>query len=260
MSKVFVSYNKEDRKWAEWIGWLLEENGYQITIQAWDFKAGSNFVLEMQRATENTDCTVAVLSPDYLDAFFTHPEWTAAFARDPKGEKGTLIPVRVRECDVKGLLGTIIYIDLVGLEEEEAKAVLIRDVSRKRKKPDKPPAFPPQTVPGTPRAVRTVTGKPVFPAEHISLSRLPTTDAAIFGREKVLEILDNAWTDHQTHVVTLTAWGGVGKTALVNYWLNAMGKENFRGAEKVYGWSFYSQGAAEGKQASADEFMQETLS
>jgi len=55
------------------------------------------------------------------------------------------------------------------------------------------------------------------------------------------------------------AWGGVGKTSLVNRWLNHMENDNYRGAKRVYAWSFYSQGAEEGKQASADEFLQETL-
>lgn len=256
MSKVFVSYNKADRQWAEWIGWHLEEKGYETVLQAWDFTAGSNFVLEMHKAAKDTDCTIAVLSPDYLGASFTQPEWAAAFARDPESEKGTLIPVRVRKCNVKGLLGPIVYIDLVGLEEERAKEVLIQEMSGERKKPDKLPAFPGDAVPP---ARRTVPGKPPFPLEHIFLSKLPTTGPKLFGREKELEILDNAWKDDRTHVVTLIAWGGVGKTALVNHWLNGMETQGFRGAEKVYAWSFYSQGAAEGKQASADEFMQETL-
>ncbi len=60
-------------------------------------------------------------------------------------------------------------------------------------------------------------------------------------------------------MVTLVAWGGVGKTALVNHWLNMIEHQDYCGAQRVYGWSFYSQGAEEGKQASADEFMQTTL-
>lgn len=55
------------------------------------------------------------------------------------------------------------------------------------------------------------------------------------------------------------SWGGVGKTALVNRWLNKMQARDYGGAKKVYGWSFYSQGSEEGKQASADEFFQEIL-
>ena len=42
----FISYNKADRKWAEWIAWHLEESGgYSVAIQAWDFGTGCNFVL-----------------------------------------------------------------------------------------------------------------------------------------------------------------------------------------------------------------------
>ncbi len=104
MKDFFISYNSADRTWAEWIAWQLEEAGYTTVLQAWDFRPGSNFVLEMQRATTEAERTIAVLSPDYLGARFTQPEWAAAFAQDPTGEKGTLLPVRVRECDLKGLL------------------------------------------------------------------------------------------------------------------------------------------------------------
>src|SRR5262249_8408630 len=32
----FVSYAQADRGWAEWIAWQLEQDGYQVLIQAWD--------------------------------------------------------------------------------------------------------------------------------------------------------------------------------------------------------------------------------
>jgi hypothetical protein len=38
----FVSYTQADRHWAEWIAWVLEEDGYRVLIQAWDFVPGSN--------------------------------------------------------------------------------------------------------------------------------------------------------------------------------------------------------------------------
>jgi TIR domain len=63
----FISYNKADRGWAEWIAWQLEAEGYSTIIQAWDFRPGSNFILEMDRATTVAKRTITVLSPDYLD-------------------------------------------------------------------------------------------------------------------------------------------------------------------------------------------------
>jgi len=92
-----------------------------------------------------------------------------------------------------------------------------------------------------------------------NLSKLPMSSGLLFGREQELAILDRAWADPHTHILTLVAWGGVGKTALVNEWLNHMEKDNYRGAERVYGWSFYSQGTREDRQVSADEFLAHSL-
>src|SRR5260370_93644 len=35
--KVFISYNRADRDWAEWIAGMIERSGYQPIIQAWHF-------------------------------------------------------------------------------------------------------------------------------------------------------------------------------------------------------------------------------
>ena len=95
--------------------------------------------------------------------------------------------------------------------------------------------------------------------EKLFLSKLPETNIKLFGRDRELQLLDAAWESPQTNIITLIAWGGVGKTSLVNGWLNGMERDNYRGARLVYGWSFYSQGAAEGKQASADQFIAHAL-
>ena len=68
-------------------------------------------------------------------------------------------------------------------------------------------------------------------------------------------MLTDTWENKpEINILTLVAWGGVGKSALVNKWLSTLG-ESYGGAERVLGWSFYSQGAAEGRQVSADQFI-----
>src|SRR5687767_6528945 len=124
MRNFFISYNKADKAWAEWIAWQLEEEGYTTILQAWDFRPSENFVLKMHEAIQNSERTIAVLSPSYLNAHFTHSEWAAAFGQDPTSSIGVLLPVRVEECDPKGLLGRIIYLDLVGRIEDDARAAL----------------------------------------------------------------------------------------------------------------------------------------
>jgi hypothetical protein len=73
------------------------------------------------------------------------------------------------------------------------------------------------------------------PAERVSISRLPVTGENLFGRDERLRQLDEAWDDRETHVLSLVAWGGVGKSTLVNHWLARMGRDDYRGAERVYG-------------------------
>ena len=101
-------------------------------------------MLKMHKASKDSKRTIAVLSPDYLKATFTQPEWAAAFRQDPKGEKGTLLPILVRECrkELKGLLGPIAYIDLVGTDEATAQQRLLDGVRDQPLRPTTPPPFP----------------------------------------------------------------------------------------------------------------------
>lgn len=139
----FISYTAADVRWAEWIAWVLEEKQkYTTTLQAWDFAPGSNFVLEMQKATASTSRTIAVLSPDYLRSTYAKPEWAAAFAQDPEGMKRKLVPVMVKDCTLDGLLKTIVHINLVSLTEEEAEEVLFKGLLETRQKPGTAPVFP----------------------------------------------------------------------------------------------------------------------
>ncbi|MCP4148569.1 MAG: tetratricopeptide repeat protein [bacterium] len=96
-------------------------------------------------------------------------------------------------------------------------------------------------------------------AEKVFISKIPASGPFFLGRENELKILDEAWEDDQTHIVTLVARGGEGKTAVVNEWLEGLKKDDYRGAELVYGWSFCSQGWSVEKHISSDEFMEDVL-
>jgi hypothetical protein len=135
---------------------VLEEAGYSVFFQDWDFKG--NFVLEMDRAHTQSRRTIAVLSPDYLASRFTAPEWAARFAQDATSQHDWLIPIRVRPCELEGLLAQIVYVDLVGCDEAAARKRLLGRVSGIRTKPDEPPLYP-----SSPAGPRTVPEPPDFP-------------------------------------------------------------------------------------------------
>jgi type II secretory pathway predicted ATPase ExeA len=162
----FISYTKPDRAWAEWIGWILEEADYTVFIDVWDFRAGKNFALEMQKGAQ-CQKTIAVLSKEYLEADYTNPEWAAAFSHDPKGENQKLIPVRVEKFDPTGLLKAIVYVDLVGLSEQAAEEALLNAL-RERGKPETRPSFPIQTASDM---ARSFWGRVWFPGPNKTIEK-----------------------------------------------------------------------------------------
>src|SRR5258708_82456 len=105
----FISRTGIDADWAQWIAQELEKEKYTTFLQDWDFLPGKSFVENMRKGTE-CERTIAVLSQEYLGADFTHPEWQAAFARDPRGEDRRFISVRIRPCEIPPLLAPYIYI------------------------------------------------------------------------------------------------------------------------------------------------------
>jgi tetratricopeptide (TPR) repeat protein len=464
----FISYNTADKAWAEWIAWTLEEAGYSVIIQEWHIRPGQSFAFEMQKAITDTDRTIAVLSQHYLDAAFTQPEWTAAFAKDPMGDKRALVPVRVGACNLQGLLSQIVYIDLLGLSEVDAQKALCDGLTpggRPKEKPGFPglrtgwqaasaertlrqaQRFPGVEVQCSPKVREAIAEEcehqdserptvficysrsdtrwmemlrphlvalqlagqldlwvdtdidvggnwrdklkaamertsvavclisadflaspfiireevayflgqssvillplllqdcpwdrvswlsklQLFPGGHkpvkefeganldrilanfarlvseivekrarlgpeeregratsfvdvsetslveaavvcgiresqwtplpescVDTHRLPSTGDALFGRDEQLRCLDATWESPDKNVIIFVAGGGVGKSALVNKWVEQMASDNYRGAQCVYAWSFYSQGTGE-RVTSSDMFINESL-
>jgi tetratricopeptide (TPR) repeat protein len=108
------------------------------------------------------------------------------------------------------------------------------------------------------------TDQPPTP-EHIYLEKFPLTRGPglrtekLIRREQELALLDLAFAQPHTAIVSLVAWGGVGKTMLAQHWLQRLQREAWCGAQRVYAWSFYSQGTKEDRQASEDTFLAHAL-
>jgi hypothetical protein len=206
----FISYTGVNRPWAEWIAVQLEAAGYSTVLQAWDFRPGSDFLHQMQQATSTAGRTIAVLSPAYFGSEFGEAEWRAAFAKDPTGELGLLVPVRVQECQPPGLLASRVYIDLVDAEEATAKQLLLAGVGELGARPTSAP------FPGGPA------GRPEggmrFPGRGPAISNLPARNRNFSGRDELLEQLHASLQAEAAAAVVPTGavhgLGGVGKTEL----------------------------------------------
>lgn len=196
----FISYNKHDRQVAEWIAYELEEAGYGVIIQAWDFKA--NWIHEMDNAMQTCSRTIAVLSPHYVNAEYTFTEWANAFKDDAKGTQDKLVTIRVADFEPGGILGQLVYVDFVDKTEEEARDLLLKRVKGMRLKPS---AKPPFNLHGQEMGAKhtAVLNKPAFPAaKQDQENLLRVTEIAVQWRKKYSVKL----TELEEYITKLRAW------------------------------------------------------
>ncbi len=71
----------------------------------------------------------------------------------------------------------------------------------------------------------------------VAPTKLRQTAGRLIGRDEELSRLDAAWNDPSKNVV-VRAFGGMGKTSLGTTWMAALASQGWRGAERVFDWTF----------------------
>lgn len=129
MKDFFISYTGADTDYATWIAQILEEEGKTVTIQAWDFLPGENFVAQINKALKECNKIIVVLSKAYLESKWCEEEWTSKLAQKNSLSERRIIPIKIEKVEIIGLLAPIVHIDVVGKNEEEAKKLILDGVS-----------------------------------------------------------------------------------------------------------------------------------
>ena len=211
--EFFLSFTGADRPWAVWLLAELDAAGYSSVSQLRDFVAGSN------RGGDGPGRPAGaadpwVLSASALQAPYVRQEWAQRLASDPTSEQRALVLVRVEPCEPEGLLGPVVYIDLVGLDEAAARARLREELAAAVGGQRPLPAD--AEFPGGRAAVAEV-GQPRFPTALPPVWNVPYRRNRDFtGREQALAGLAEQLGEATAAVTQALqgGGGGVGKTAL----------------------------------------------
>ncbi len=74
---------------------------------------------ERQEALVQSRHLIVLLSPEFINAYAQYPDWNTGLQRDPDGNRGIIIPIRISPCSFSHILNTVSSLDLFGLEEIE---------------------------------------------------------------------------------------------------------------------------------------------
>ncbi|WP_309232055.1 tetratricopeptide repeat protein [Micromonospora tarensis] len=206
--KLFISYAGPDRPWAEWVAWQLEQAGYVVELDLWDWAAGDNSVVRINQALERADRMVALFSEAYFEhQRFTTDEWTAVMSG--RDRQGRLVPLRLGDVTLPAVLRPLIAPSLADLSAEDAHRVLINAV-RGVPRPATEPDFPGAQIPRP----RSAADAPRLPGGHQpTLWQVPRRNADFVGRDRDIDAVRRELRPGRPVVVQSgVPLGGVGKT------------------------------------------------
>lgn len=266
---VFLSYSHEDEKWKERLKVHLKPLEQLGTLVLWDDRridAGATWYDEIQQAMDAAKVAICLISPDYLASDFCTKEEVPYLLRRRTEHGMHLLPVLLNSCHwqvhswLQGIQvlpkdGKFVLLDFQGNEDEVFRIVAktVLDLLQGGETAAPVPPLPSSEAPGSPER------REALPPPRLEITRLPVTGAELFGRRSEMKWLNQLWDERRVRIASLIAWGGVGKSTLINKWLESLEADGYRGARRVYGWSFYSPGMGSRRGTSSDQFVHQAL-
>lgn len=65
--KILIDYHPDERQWAEWIAWTLEDNDIGTVLEAWDARPGFP-AFSAREVLNDVSGALVILSQSYLNS------------------------------------------------------------------------------------------------------------------------------------------------------------------------------------------------
>ncbi len=248
---VFISYRRDStgRAFARSLKQELTRHGYDVFFDVDSIDSGkwADQILTQVPARSHF---LLLLTPGALDRCEDKNDWVRREFETAVQHHRNIVPIREESVDLTALRQNcpeamrglfdfqIATIRQDGFEDD------IKDLIERHIPPHKAPV---------------VQDKKKDADCIVAPTRLHHGAEHLFGRDEELAALDQIASDPAKKILTIVAFGGVGKTSLVIEWMGRQAAKNWGGFDRVFDWSFFSQGTREQGGASAEGFVAEAL-
>lgn len=253
MSKIFICYSHKDERYLD----LLLKHFNSNLLDVWSDKrieGAEHWEDKIQKALDSCNCGVLLLSGNFFNSRFIKDIELKKLLQNQYEKNTFLLPVLAEDCNIDNY-------SWISKKEVLPKGFKALENIKKRnhnKEAVKIVKRVEELLKPIPKSSNTKDNviSHNYP-DAIAVNNFPASNDDFFGREKYFDILDKAWNDEQVNILSFIAFGGIGKTSLVDNWLKRMKEMHYRGARNIFMWSFYSQGSEEDRQVTATEFLLE---
>lgn len=233
-----LSFAGENRDIAEKIALKLTEKGVRVFYDTLETqKLWGEDLAEKLHHIYNKDSKfcIILISEKYIEKMWTTHERKSALQRQLEQKGGYILPIKIDGSILPGLPDTIAYISIKDFTIDQIVGMAQSKMGIPFNHPTKPESAP-----------------------KVSISHLTFTKQRLIGRSRELHQLDNNAELGGPSITVVHAWGGQGKTSLVNVWLADQARSGYSYFHQIYGWSFYRQGTSDAI-VSADLFITTAL-
>jgi tetratricopeptide (TPR) repeat protein len=259
--KIFISYAHEDEADKDRLQVFLEDLKQRKLIETWTdrkINGGDKWKKKISKALDKCHMAILLVSADFIASNFIRSVELKRLYKRKKEDKILIVPIIIKTCPWKKTSfskfqflptdGKAIAtfskendgINRAWTEVTNKLELIATELNKSLSAPDKKSKIVKQSTP-----------------EITDTSRMPQPAAALVGRGDERQLLNGWLADSQVYVAGVIAGGGVGKSALVDGWLQDL-MPGYGGAKRVFAWSFYSQGSHE-TQTSSTLFFNSAL-
>ena len=256
MNKVFICYSHKDKKYLDLLLKHLDND-----LDVWSDKrieGAEHWEEEIQKALDSCNCGVLLLSGNFFNSRFIKDIELKQLLQNQHEKNTFLLPVLAEYCNID---------NYTWIKKKEVLPKGFKALENIKKRNHNKEAVKigqrvetllqrqPEQIKKEEKDSNSVVS--INYPDGIGINNFPESNDGFFGREKYLDILDKSWNDEQVNILSFIAFGGIGKTSLIDNWLKIMKEDHYRGAKNIFMWSFYSQGSEEDRQVTAAEFLLE---
>jgi len=108
---IFISYNSNDRPFAENLALRLVADGHSIWIDKWELSIGDSLIDKIQDALGSACAVIAVLSKNSVTSNWCKKEINSALVRELDESGSLLLPCVIEDCQIPLFLQEKVYAD-----------------------------------------------------------------------------------------------------------------------------------------------------